>query len=96
MVGQFMHLFEDSCTKSGINWGFPFNKKELRGSIITFNRSDQRPKYFAGMFYFLIALIVLGYTFDILNGIALSLVYLILLVYDAIALFLMRVFSRVR
>lgn len=96
IIGQFLHLFQDSCTINGINWGFPFNTNEMKGSIRTFNRRDQRPKYFAGMFYFLIVLIVLGYSFNILNEINLILIYLMILVYNAIALYLMRVFSRVK
>lgn len=94
IIGQFLHLFEDSCTIKGINWGFPFKTKELKGSIRTFNREDKRPKFFAGMFYFLIILIVLGYSFDILNGINIILIYFMILIYNVIALFLMRLFSK--
>jgi len=96
LIGQFLHLFQDSCTVSGINWGFPFNTKEIKGSIKTFNKQDRRPKNFAGMFYFLIVLIVLGYSFNKLNGISWILVYLIILIYDLIALDLMWFFSKVR
>jgi membrane-bound metal-dependent hydrolase YbcI (DUF457 family) len=94
IVGQFLHLYEDSCTISGINWGFPFKTRELKGSIRTFNRKDQRPKVFAWMFYFLFILIAIGYSLDILTKIHTILVYLMVLVYNSIALFLMRVFSK--
>tara|TARA_Y100000294_G_C8543433_1_gene332158 strand:+ start:503 stop:1300 length:798 start_codon:yes stop_codon:yes gene_type:complete len=94
VIGQFLHLFEDSCTRSGINWGFPFSTINWKGDLITFNKQDKRPKYFAGMFYFLILLIVLGYSFEILREINVILVYLMILIYNVIALFLMRVFSK--
>lgn len=35
IAGQFLHLLEDSCTISGINWLFPFGTLKLRGSIYT-------------------------------------------------------------
>lgn len=35
MSGQFLHILEDSCTVSGINWKFPFGTKRVRGNIIT-------------------------------------------------------------
>ncbi len=45
--GQFLHLLEDSCTVSGINWLFPFGTGELKGSIYTGNKiegkKDVRP-----------------------------------------------------
>jgi membrane-bound metal-dependent hydrolase YbcI (DUF457 family) len=94
LIGQFLHLFQDSCTINGINWGFPFKQNELKGSIKTFNKEDKRPKYFAGMFYLLIILIVLGYSFNYLNEISLILIYLIILIYDTLALFLMFIFSK--
>ncbi len=94
IVGQLLHLFQDSCTVSGINWGFPFNTIEMKGSIRTFNRKDLRPKIFAGMFYVLIILIILGYSFEILTEIHTILVYLMIIAYNSIALFLMRILSK--
>jgi membrane-bound metal-dependent hydrolase YbcI (DUF457 family) len=94
IIGQLLHIFQDSCTISGINWGFPFNKKEMKGSIRTFNKKDKRPTYFAGMFYLLIILIILGYSFNKLNNISLIIIYSIILIYNLIALYLMRVFSK--
>jgi membrane-bound metal-dependent hydrolase YbcI (DUF457 family) len=38
--GQFLHLLEDSCTISGINWLFPFGTCELKGSIYTGNKIE--------------------------------------------------------
>lgn len=38
--GQFLHLLEDSCTVSGINWLFPFGTRELKGSIYTGNKIE--------------------------------------------------------
>jgi membrane-bound metal-dependent hydrolase YbcI (DUF457 family) len=96
LIGQLLHLIEDSCTLSGINWGFPFKKKELKGSIATFNKKDQRPKIFAGMFYFLVFLLVIGYSFDILKNINLFLVYILILIYNIISLFLIGIISKIK
>ena len=38
--GQLLHLLEDSCTISGINWLFPFRTCELKGSIYTGNKIE--------------------------------------------------------
>jgi membrane-bound metal-dependent hydrolase YbcI (DUF457 family) len=47
ICGQLLHLLEDSCTVSGINWLFPFGTCELKGSIYTGNKiegkTDIRP-----------------------------------------------------
>lgn len=32
IIGQMLHLFQDSCTISGINWGFPFNTKTWKNN----------------------------------------------------------------
>ncbi|MCL2141601.1 MAG: metal-dependent hydrolase [Methanimicrococcus sp.] len=49
LLGQLLHLLEDSCTKSGIKWFFPFPPKlRLHGNIVTSSEiKDRRPKYFA-------------------------------------------------
>lgn len=41
--GAILHLVQDSCTKSGIQWNFPFQKWKLRGQITTSaKREDMR------------------------------------------------------
>lgn len=40
ILGQLLHLLEDSCTVSGINWLFPFGTRELKGSIYTGNKIE--------------------------------------------------------
>ena len=52
LLGQILHLAEDSCTKSGIKWFLPFSKKLIRGNIATKSekgskRIDIRPRKFA-------------------------------------------------
>ena len=54
-LGQIMHLVEDSFTVSGINWLFPFGKKEIKGRIYTFEKVkgkiDIRPDLYANFYY---------------------------------------------
>ncbi len=68
IIGQLLHLFEDSCTISGINWGFPFATKEKNGKIRTFSkdpeRKDIRPIFYAFMFYTLSIILAIGFVFD--------------------------------
>ncbi len=33
--GSFMHLVEDSCSKSGVYWIFPFSKKKAGGTLLS-------------------------------------------------------------
>lgn len=41
--GAILHLVEDSCTKSGIQWNFPFQSWKLKGRIrTTADPSDMR------------------------------------------------------
>ncbi|QYZ79940.1 metal-dependent hydrolase [Methanofollis formosanus] len=40
--GAVCHLLEDSCTKSGVAWLFPFSEHRTRGRIVTGN-DDRRP-----------------------------------------------------
>jgi len=96
IIGQFLHLFEDSCTISGIDWGFPFKKKLLKGKIKTFDTKDKRPKNFAIIFYFIIALIVVGYSFDFFSTISTFFVYSIIIILDLFALFLIKTFSKMK
>ena len=55
VLGQIMHLVEDSFTVSGINWLFPFGKKEINGKIYTFEKVegkvDIRPDLYADFYY---------------------------------------------
>ena len=58
LFGQLMHMLQDACTVSGINFGFPFTKFNLRGNMYTFDSQryadpmDIRPTLFR---YILIA-----------------------------------------
>ena len=43
LAGAILHLLEDSCTKSGIQWNFPFQSWKLSGEIrTTADPSDMR------------------------------------------------------
>lgn len=35
LVGALLHLAEDSCTKTGIQWNYPFQEWELKGQLTT-------------------------------------------------------------
>ena len=53
--GQFMHLYEDSCTKSGIRWFLPFSGFRISGHIRTITDDDDavpdtRPAFFRQTF----------------------------------------------
>ena len=89
LIGQFLHLIEDSCTVSGINWGFPFRTKELKGEIYTFSKdpenADIRPLLYAGIFYFLVALLIIGYAFEVLNSFEILIILSLILFYEIIA-----------
>lgn len=91
LIGQFLHLFQDSCTVSGINWGFPFKPKELKGTIYTFSKdsekADVRPLFYSGIFYFLTILLVIGYAFEFLNNFNLIFVFSLIMIYDIFAFF---------
>lgn len=39
-AGTVLHLLEDSCTKSGIQWNFPFQSWKLSGQITTTARPE--------------------------------------------------------
>lgn len=45
-LGAFLHLVEDSCTKSGVNYMFPFGDFSLSGNISTSNLEDRRADFF--------------------------------------------------
>ncbi len=85
IFGAFMHMLEDSCTKSGIQWNSPFSKKLLKGEITTNAEpiNTMKPNLFSGFLgfsiialYFLIELkyLVLSWYFLI----PLMIIYLII------------------
>ncbi len=41
--GCILHLLQDSCTPSGISWGFPLGSARLQGTIRTGDHHDPRP-----------------------------------------------------
>jgi membrane-bound metal-dependent hydrolase YbcI (DUF457 family) len=61
-IGQFLHLLEDSCTVSGINWYFPFGTKKINGEIRTYRKAkskrDVRPVLYQSLLL-LVSLILL-------------------------------------
>ena len=83
LVGQFMHLLEDSCTIAGINWGFPFKNNKLSGNIYTFCKYygyvDIRPALYTWILYIFSAFIIFLYAFNKINY-SLWLVYLLIFV----------------
>jgi inner membrane protein len=46
-AGCILHLMQDSCTPSGIAWGFPWHNRRLRGTIHTASHMDPRPIFYA-------------------------------------------------
>jgi membrane-bound metal-dependent hydrolase YbcI (DUF457 family) len=45
MTGAFLHMLEDSCTKTGIAWNSPFSETKLKGQIST-GKDIKKPRYF--------------------------------------------------
>lgn len=45
--GAFLHMFEDSCTKTGIKWNSPFSKTRVKGELTTSSKPKhvRRPRY---------------------------------------------------
>lgn len=42
--GMYLHILEDSCTKSGIAWNYPFSNTTLSGALTTTTKAeDVRP-----------------------------------------------------
>lgn len=68
LTGQFLHLMEDSCTVSGINWKFPFGTKELKGKIYTFSKidgkKDIRPTIYEYSLWSITPLLIIGNAFE--------------------------------
>lgn len=71
LMGQFLHLMEDSCTVAGINWKFPFGTKELKGRIYTFGKyegkKDIRPVVYEYSLWLISIFLFFGYAFDKIN-----------------------------
>lgn len=47
MAGAFMHMLEDSCTKTGISWNAPFSSTKLKGKLTTSSKPEhvKKPRY---------------------------------------------------
>ena len=59
-AGYMMHLLEDSCTKCGVAWVYPFSKKRLCGEVVPWNKREYRPFVFCLLIVAVIAVIVLA------------------------------------
>ena len=55
-----MHLLEDSCTKCGIAWAYPFSKKRLCGDVVAWNKKEYRPFVFCLSIVAIMAVIILA------------------------------------
>lgn len=90
LIGQFLHLLEDSCTVTGINWKFPFGTKNLKGEIYTFpkekGKKDIRPMLYEYSLLSITIVLVLGYAFDLLS-------FVYVTIYPIIALSLVLVWA---
>lgn len=62
-AGAILHVFQDSCTKTGIAWNQPFSTLRLKGELKT-GESNRRPRYFALML-FLVALLNLAGSYSV-------------------------------
>lgn len=75
-LGAFLHMLQDSCTKTGIAWNTPFSNKKLKGNITT----GEDTKHPRTMFYLLSSVSVIafyifkapGYSINILQATGLS------------------------
>ncbi len=45
MLGAFLHMVQDSCTKTGIAWNSPFSQWKLKGSLST-GKDIRKPRFF--------------------------------------------------
>jgi len=59
IIGQFLHLIQDSMTKSGINWSFPFGERIIRGSIRTWSK-DNTPKIYVSVLLIIFMGLIFG------------------------------------
>lgn len=98
LIGQLLHLFEDSCTISGINWLFPFKTKEMKGKIYTFSkdpaRKDIRPMFYSWILYFLVLILIFGFSFGKFEGINLWLIFGCIFFYEIVAFVIMALLSQ--
>jgi hypothetical protein len=69
MAGGVLHLFEDSCTVSGIQFFYPGGRR-LAGTIRTGNADEDRPGKFAGVLLicYIVVYLFLTVPMYILNG----------------------------
>jgi len=84
LIGQFLHILEDSMTVSGINWKFPYGDKIIKGKIYTFekieNKVDIRPMgYQYSLVLISIILFVVLFVFQVALPVWLIYIILILL-----------------
>jgi len=65
IIGQFLHLIQDSMTVSGINWSFPFNDRNfIKGNIRTWDRENKIPSYFIGILIIIFIGLMMGIIFN--------------------------------
>jgi hypothetical protein len=73
LLGQLLHLLEDSCTRGGIDWAFPFGSRRLRGAFVTRPRPGQAKDVRPGFFVLLLVMVDLFLTVVPFSFLALSL-----------------------
>jgi|APSaa5957512622_1039677.scaffolds.fasta_scaffold32800_1 membrane-bound metal-dependent hydrolase YbcI (DUF457 family) len=78
-IGQFLHLLQDSCTKTGINWKFPFGDKLVKGKIFTGDSKDKRPLIYISILNFVPVMLIVLYAMQEMNF-SLGLLYSLLVV----------------
>jgi membrane-bound metal-dependent hydrolase YbcI (DUF457 family) len=66
-IGQLLHLIQDSCTRTGINWKFPFGDKLVKGKIFTGNRKDKRVKRYICVLNIIPVMLIVLYTMQEMN-----------------------------
>ncbi len=67
IVGAMMHLIEDSCTVTGVQFNYPFNDRKLEGKLVTRPDSAMIPSLFAGVLSFLCIGLFLAVALDLIN-----------------------------
>jgi len=53
LLGGLLHLLQDSCTKTGIQWNYPFQNWRIKGNLIT--ASEKEHTAYQNYFAFLLA-----------------------------------------
>lgn len=75
IIGQLLHLIEDSCTVTGIDWGSPLGSFKINGNISTYSHKkkirDKRPLIFTSIFNVLLMITLLLSVFDVMTMVAL-------------------------